>query len=72
MKHSIRRRRALRPRPSRHQVNQEIRRTRRLQELFRVEQALELRRPEPDVAHLRYIQDQLAALEESVISLGAY
>ena len=71
MKHSIRRRRALRPRPTRHQVNQEIRRARRLQELFRVEQALELRRPEPDAAHLRYIQEQLAALEESVISLGA-
>ena len=72
MKHSIRRRRALRPRPTRHQVNQEIRRARRLQELFRVEQALELRRPEPDVVHLRYIQNQLAALEDSVVSLGAY
>lgn len=71
MKLCTRRRRALRPRPTRHQVNQEIRRARRLQELFRVEQALELRRPEPDVAHLRFIQDQLAALEESVISLGA-
>jgi CHAD domain-containing protein len=71
MKHSIRRRRALRPRPNRHQVNQEIRRARRLQELFRIEQALELRRPEPDVAHLRHIQDQLAALEDNVISLEA-
>ena len=71
MKHTLRRRRALRPRPSRHQVKQEIRRTRRMQELFRVEQALELRRPEPDAAHLRYIQDQLAALEDAVISLEA-
>ena len=71
MKHTLRRRRALRPRPTRHQINQEVRRARRLQELFRVEQALELRRPEPDASHLRYIQNQLAALEDSVISLGA-
>jgi len=42
-----------------------------MQELFRIEQALELTRPEPDAAHLRYIQDQLAALEDAVISLEA-
>ncbi len=69
MKHTIRRRRALRPHPTRHQVNQEIRRARRLQELFRIEQALELRRPQPDGAHLRHIPEQLAALEDSVIAL---
>ena len=72
MKHSIRRRRALRPRPTRHQVNQEIRRARRLQELFRLEQALELGRPKPDAAHLRFIQDQLAALEDNVVTLESY
>ena len=72
MKHTIRRRRAQRPRPTRHQLNQEIRRARRLQELFRLEQALELGRPKPDAAHLRYIQDQLAALEDSVINLEVY
>lgn len=71
MKHTLRRRRALRPRPSRHQVKQEICRARRMQELFRIEQALELARPKPDAAHLRYIQDQLAALEDAVISLEA-
>ena len=72
MKHSIRRRRAQRPRPTRHQVNQEIRRARRLQELFRLEQALELGRPKPDAAHLRYIHDQLAALEDNVVTLESY
>ncbi|HLH55025.1 MAG TPA: hypothetical protein VKY92_15555 [Verrucomicrobiae bacterium] len=71
MKHTLRRRRALRPRPTRHQINQEIRRARRLQELFRLEQALELGRPKPDAAHLRYVQDQLAALEDNLIALGA-
>ena len=39
--------------------------------LFRIEQALELTRPEPDAAHLHYVQDQLAALEDAVISLEA-
>ncbi len=72
MKHTIRRRRALRPRPTRHQINQEVRRARRLQELLRLEQALELGRPKPDAAHLRYIQDQLAALEDNVVTLESY
>ena len=72
MKHTIRRRRAQRPRPTRHQVNQEIRRARRLQELFRLEQALELGRSKPDAAHLRYIQEQLAALEDNVVTLESY
>ena len=72
MKHSLRRRRALRPRPTRHQLNQEIRRARRLQELLRLEQALELGQPKPDAAHLRFIQEQLAALEDSVINLEVY
>ena len=70
MKHSFRRRRALRPRPTRHQINQEIARARRLHEFFRVEQAFELGRPQPDLAHLRYTQQQLAALEEAVSAGG--
>jgi hypothetical protein len=71
MKHTFRRRRALRPRPTRHQINQEIARARRLHELFRIEQALELGRPEPDLAHLRYTQQQLADLEDVVMALEA-
>ena len=72
MKHTFRRRRALRPRPTRHQINQEIRRARRLHELLRIEQALELDRPEPDLAHLQYTQQQLAALEDVVMVLESY
>ena len=69
MKHSLRRRRALRPRPTRHQINQEIRRARRLHELFRIEGALELGRPQPDVTHLRYVQQRLTALEHAISPL---
>ena len=72
MKHTFRRRRAFRPRPTRHQINQEIRRARQLHELFRIEQALELDRPHPDVVHLRYVQQQIAALEDVMTALEAY
>ena len=72
MKHTIRRRRPLRPRPTRHQVNQEIGHARRLHQLFQIERVMELNQPEPDVAHLRYIQEQLAALEDVVMTLEAY
>jgi len=72
MKHTFRRRRALRPRPTRHQINQEIGRAHRMHKLFRIEQALELGRLQPDMAHLRYVQQQLAALEDAVMALEAY
>ena len=69
MKHVFRRRRALRPRPTRHQINQEIRRARHLHELFRVEGVLELSRPQPDVVHLRYVQQQIADLQDAISTL---
>ncbi len=72
MKHSIRRRRPLRPRPTRHQVNQEIRRAQHLHQLFQIEQVMELSKPEPDIAHLRYVQEQLAALADIVVTLETY
>ena len=71
MKHSLRRRRALRPRPTRHQINQEIRRARRLHELFRIEGALELGRSHPDVAHLSFVQQQIASLQDAISTLEA-
>jgi len=72
MKHTFRRRRALRPRPTRHQINQQIRRLRRLHEMFRVEGALELSRPQPDVAHLHYVQQQIAALQDAISALESF
>jgi len=72
MKHNIRRRRPLRPRPTRHQVNQEISRARRLHQLFEIERVIELQRPEPDVSHLRYVQNQIASLEDIMVTLEAY
>jgi hypothetical protein len=37
--------------------------------LFRLEQTIELNRPEPDIAHLNYVQQQLVVLEDAVASL---
>ena len=68
MKHTFRRR-ARRPRPTRSQIHQELSRARHLHELFRLEQAIELNRPQPDVSHLDYVQRQLIALEDAVATL---
>ncbi len=72
MKHSIRRRRPRRPRPTRHQINQELNRALRLRRLFEVERAMELSRSQPDVAHRRFVQEQLAARDDAVATLEAY
>ena len=72
MKHSIRRRRPLRPRPTRHQVNQEISHAHRLHQMFQIERVMELSKAQPDVAHLCYIQEQIAALEDVVMTLESY
>ena len=67
-----RRRRHLRPQPTRSQINQEINRACHLYDLFQIERVMELRKPEPDIAHLRYVQEQMAALEDVVVTLEAY
>ena len=40
--------------------------------MFEIERVLELSKAQPDVAHLRYIQEQLAALEDVVMTLESY
>ena len=67
-----RRRRHLRPQPTRRQIHQEINRACHLHELFQIERVMELSKPAPDLAHLRYIGEQLASLEDIVVTLEAY
>ena len=71
MKHTIRRRRALRPPLL---VTRLTRRSAAPSTCtrFQIERVLELSKAQPDVAHLCYIQEQLAALEDVVITLEAY
>jgi len=71
MKHA-RRRRHLRPRPTRSQVHQEINRARSWSELLKIETALELSRPAPDLPRLRWLQQQVLKSEDVISTLEAY
>lgn len=57
MKHT-RRRRHLRPRPTRSQIHNNIRQYHGALEALRVEAAFELRRPEPSAARLAWMQER--------------
>jgi hypothetical protein len=71
MKHT-RRRRHLRPRPTRCQVNQEINWARSWYQLLQLESVLELGRPTPDLPRLRWLQQQLLTCEDVISTLEAY
>lgn len=72
MKHNRRRRRHLRPRPTRCQINQELRRARSWYQLLKVETALELGRPAPDLPRLRWLHNQILACEDVISTLEAF
>ena len=59
---NTRRRRHLRPRPSRSQINQQIRRARSLLNLFRTEWLLEIQQEQPRPAHLRFLHDRFGEI----------
>ena len=71
MKHT-RRRRHLRPRPTRSQINQEINRARSWYQLLKIETALELGRPAPDLPRLRRLHNQVLACEDVISTLEGY
>ncbi len=64
-----RRRRHLRPRPSRAQLNQELNRTRRLLNLFRTEWLLEAQHEQPRPAHLRFVHDRIVDINDEIATL---
>jgi hypothetical protein len=65
MKHT-RRRRHLRPRPSRSQVHHELHRARRLLNLFRTEWLLEAQQAQPRQEHLRSVHDRIVELNDQI------
>lgn len=67
-----RRRRHLRPRPTRSQVNHELNRARSWYQLLKIETALELGRPAPDLPRLRWLHNQVLACEDVISTLEAY
>ena len=64
-----RRRRPIRPRMSRAQLNQQLNRTRRLLNLFRAEWLLENQQDPPCPAHLRFVHDRIVDLNDEIASL---
>ena len=70
MKHT-RRRRHLRPRPTRSQIRHLIRRVRSALQAFQLEWLLEARRPDRNLGRLRFLQEAIVAMKDELSSLEA-
>ncbi len=68
MKHA-RRRRHLRPRPSRSQVRQQIGRMQSTLQLFQLEWLAESQRPQPSLPRLRFLHHMIVQMRDEVASL---
>jgi hypothetical protein len=66
-----RRRRHLRPRPTRSQVNQQILRVRSALQAFQMEWVLEAQRPERNLGRLRFLHDAIVQMRDEIPSLEA-
>jgi hypothetical protein len=64
-----RRRRHLRPRPSRSQVNQQIERVRSAIQLFQMEALLEAQKAQPSLPRLRFLNEAVGEMKDEVLSL---
>ena len=65
----IRRRRHLRPRPSRAQIHQQIDRLRRQIQLFRAEWLLEAAHKDRNFLHLRLLHQRILACQDAIADL---
>jgi len=64
-----RRRRHLRPRPTRSQINQQIARMQSALRLFQVEWLLESQRPAPCYQRLRFLHDRIVEMRDEISSM---
>ena len=64
-----RRRRPLRPRPSRSQIYQQLDQLRCGLQLFRMEWLLEAQQEQPRVGHLRFIHDRIVDIKDAIADL---
>jgi hypothetical protein len=67
-----RRRRHLRPRPTRSQINQQIQRVRSTMQLFQVEWLAEAQRPAPSQARLQFLYDSILQMKDEMCSLESF
>jgi hypothetical protein len=72
MKHTFRRRRALRPRPTRSQITHTLRQLQRTLNLVRVEAALELNRPAPCAAHMQWLERRALECHDAIAAVENY
>ena len=68
----IRRRKPLRPRPSRSQIRHTIDRLRRQVQLFRAEWILEAAREDRNHLHLRQLHDQIVSCQDEIDACEEY
>lgn len=64
-----RRRRALRPRPTRSQLNQQTARMQSALRLFQTEWLLESQRPAPCYQRLRFLHDRIVEMRDEISTL---
>jgi hypothetical protein len=67
-----RRRRHLRPRPTRSMINQQIQRVRSALQAFQLEWILEAQRPERNLGRLRFLHDAITQIRDEISSLEAF
>jgi hypothetical protein len=66
-----RRRRHLRPRPTRSQLTQQIQRARSTLQAFQLEWVLEAQRPERNLGRLRFLHDAIVQMRDELETLEA-
>jgi len=64
-----RRRRHLRPRPTRSQINHQLRRARSAIQLFQMEALLEVSKPQPSLGRLSFLDEAVGQMKDEVLSL---
>jgi hypothetical protein len=67
-----RRRRHLRPRPTRSQINQQLQRARSAIQLFQLEWVLEARKAQPSLARLQFLHEVIGQMKDEVLSLEQF
>lgn len=64
-----RRRRHLRPRPCRSQINQQLEHVRSTMQMFQLEGLLEASKPEPNLTRLQFLDRMLGLMQDEAASL---
>jgi hypothetical protein len=67
-----RRRRHLRPRPTRSQINHQLQRARSSIQIFQMEALLEVNKPQPSLGRLRFLDAAIGQMKDDILTLEQY